>query len=113
MVLGQGHLLRSLYHFSLKIRLNLSVAQNPLVVSVAQILLVMSVKYFQLTESQIPLVVSVEHFSFFVSVEYFYLVESVSCSSPIWDNLPSGHHRYLLKGLNLGYMYWGQKHSFE
>ena len=36
-----------------------------------------------------------------------------SCSSPRWDNLPSGHQWYLLKGLNLGFMYWGQKHSSE
>ena len=36
-----------------------------------------------------------------------------SCSSPIWDNVPSGHQRYVLLGLNLGYMYWGQKHSSE
>ena len=36
-----------------------------------------------------------------------------SFSSPRWDNLPSGHQRYPLKGLNLGYMYWGQKHSSE
>ena len=35
------------------------------------------------------------------------------CSSPIWDNLPSGHQRYPLKGLNLGCIYWGQKHSSE
>ena len=36
-----------------------------------------------------------------------------SCSSPRWDNLPSGHQRHPLKGLNLGYMYWDQKHSSE
>ena len=36
-----------------------------------------------------------------------------SCSRPRWDNLPSGHQRYPLKGLNLGYMYWGQEHSTE
>ena len=36
-----------------------------------------------------------------------------SCSIPRWDNLPSGHQRYPLLGLNLGYMYWGQKHSSE
>ena len=36
-----------------------------------------------------------------------------SCSRPRWDNLPSGHQRYLLKGLNLGYMYWGQIYSSE
>ena len=36
----------------------------------------------------------------------FYLL---SYSSPRWDNLPSGHQRYPLFGLNLGYMYWGQK----
>ena len=35
------------------------------------------------------------------------LVES--CSSPRWDNSPSGHQRYPLFGLNLGYMYLGQK----
>ena len=40
-------------------------------------------------------------------------LHEVSCSSPIWDNLSSGHQRYPLKGLNLGYMYWGQKHSSE
>ena len=38
---------------------------------------------------------------------------AMSCSSPIWDNLPSGNQRYLLKGLNLGHMYWGQKQSSE
>ena len=37
----------------------------------------------------------------------------VSFSSPRWDNLPSGNQRYPLTGLNLGYMYWGQKHSSE
>ena len=37
----------------------------------------------------------------------------LSSSSPRWDNLPSGHQRYRLKGINLGYMYWGQKHSSE
>ena len=36
-----------------------------------------------------------------------------SCSSPRWDILPSGHQRYPLLGINLGYMYWGQKHSSE
>ena len=36
-----------------------------------------------------------------------------SCSIPRWDNLPSGHQRYPLKGLNLWYMYWGQKHYSE
>ena len=36
-----------------------------------------------------------------------------SCSSPICDSLPSGHQRYPLLGLILGYMYWGQKHSSE
>ena len=35
------------------------------------------------------------------------------CSSPRWENLPSGHQWYPLKGLSLGYMYWGQKHSSE
>ena len=39
------------------------------------------------------------------------LFTKVSCSSSRWDNLPSGHQRYPLLGLNLGYMYWGQKHS--
>ena len=38
---------------------------------------------------------------------------ALSCSSPRWDNSPSGHQRYTLFGLNLGYMYWGQKHSSE
>ena len=37
----------------------------------------------------------------------------LSCSSPRWDNLPSEHQRYPLFGLNLGYMYWGQKHFSE
>ena len=37
----------------------------------------------------------------------------VNFSSPRCDNVPSGHQRYPLKGLNLGYMYWGQKHSSE
>ena len=36
-----------------------------------------------------------------------------SFSIPRWDNVPSGHQRYPLKGLNLGYMYWGQKHYSE
>ena len=40
-------------------------------------------------------------------------VLAMSCSSPRWDSLPSGHQRYPLKGLNLGYIYWGQKHSSE
>ena len=35
----------------------------------------------------------------------------LNCSSPRWDNLPSGHQQYPLKGINLGYMYWGQKQS--
>ena len=35
-----------------------------------------------------------------------------SCSSPRWDNLPSGNQWYPLLGLNLGYMYWGQKKLF-
>ena len=39
------------------------------------------------------------------------MILSVIFSSPRWNNLPSGHQRYLLKGLNLGYIYWGQKHS--
>ena len=37
----------------------------------------------------------------------------MSCSSPRWDNLPSGHQRNPLLGLNLGHMYWVQKHSSE
>ena len=36
-----------------------------------------------------------------------------SFSRPRWDNLPSGHQRHPLLRLNLGYMYWGQKHSSE
>ena len=36
-----------------------------------------------------------------------------SFSIPRWENLPSGHQRYPLKGLNLGYMYWGQKNFSE
>ena len=32
---------------------------------------------------------------------YFYM----SCSSPRWDNLPSGYQIHPLKGLNLRYMY--------
>ena len=36
-----------------------------------------------------------------------------SCSSPRWGNLPSGHQRYSLKGINLGYMYWGENFSSE
>ena len=36
-----------------------------------------------------------------------------SCSSLGWYSLPSGHQQYLLLGINLGYMYWGQKHSSE
>ena len=37
----------------------------------------------------------------------------MSCSSPIWDNLPSGHQRNPLLGLKLRYMYWGQKDFSE
>ena len=36
-----------------------------------------------------------------------------SCYSLRWDNLPSGHQRYPLLGLNLGHMYWGKKNSSE
>ena len=36
-----------------------------------------------------------------------------SCSSLRWDNLPSGHQRYPLFGINLWYMYWCQKHFSE
>ena len=43
----------------------------------------------------------------------FTTVLYMSCSSPRWDNLPSGHQWYPLLGINLGYMYWGQKHSSE
>ena len=42
-----------------------------------------------------------------------YVFIELSCSIPRWENLPSGHQRYLLLGLNLGYMYWGQKHFSE
>ena len=42
-----------------------------------------------------------------------YIPKEWSCSIPRWDKLPSGHQRYPLKGLNLGYIYWGQKHSSE
>ena len=34
----------------------------------------------------------------------------LSCSSPRWDNLSSGHQWNPLLGLKLGYVYWGQKH---
>ena len=44
---------------------------------------------------------------------FLFFSSSLSCSSPRWDNLPSGHQRYSLKGINSGYMYWGQKHSSE
>ena len=37
-----------------------------------------------------------------------FIISLMSCSSPKWDNLPSGNQRYPLKGFNLGYMYWGQ-----
>ena len=37
----------------------------------------------------------------------------VSCSSPRWDNLPSGHQQNPLLGLKLRYMYWGQKDFSE
>ena len=50
MVLGPGHLVRALFHFSLKILLVMSVAKNQLVVSVDYFPLVVSVEYFQLTE---------------------------------------------------------------
>ena len=36
-----------------------------------------------------------------------------SCSSPRWDNLPSGHQQKPLLGLKVRYMYWGQKDFFE
>ena len=45
--------------------------------------------------------------------QYCWAKMGVSCYSPRWDNLPSGHQRYPLFGLNLGYMYWGQKHFYE
>ena len=32
---------------------------------------------------------------------------------PQMEKLPSGHQRYPLLGLNLGYMYWVQIHSSE
>ena len=35
------------------------------------------------------------------------------CSSPRWDNLPSGHQRNPLLGIILWYMYWGQKDFSE
>ena len=38
---------------------------------------------------------------------------TLSCSSPRWDNLPSGHQWNPLLGLILWYMYWGQKHFSE
>ena len=38
---------------------------------------------------------------------------SESCSSPRWDNLPSGHQRNPLLGLILQYMHWGQKYFSE
>ena len=34
----------------------------------------------------------------------------LSCSRPWWESLPSGYHYYLLKGLNLRYMYCVQNH---
>ena len=37
----------------------------------------------------------------------------VSFFIPIWDNLPSGYQHYPLKGINLRYMYCGQKHFSE
>ena len=43
----------------------------------------------------------------------FIVVALMCCSSPRWDNLPSGHQHYPLKGLNLGCMYWGQKDTSE
>ena len=48
-----------------------------------------------------------------VSLDGAVTLAVMSCSSPIWDNLPSGHQRYPLFGLNLGYMYWGQKQFSE
>ena len=36
-----------------------------------------------------------------------------SCSSPRWENLPSGHQRNPLSGLFVRYMYWGQKYFSE
>ena len=50
MVLGTGHLVRTISHFPLKI---------PLVVQVEYFLLAVSVDFFQLIELQNPLVVSV------------------------------------------------------
>ena len=36
-----------------------------------------------------------------------------SCSSPRWENLPSGHQQNPLLGLKVRYMYWGQKDFYE
>ena len=43
----------------------------------------------------------------------YFLAPFVSCSSPRWDNLPCGYQIHPLKGLNLRYIYYGQKHFSE
>ena len=45
------------------------------------------------------------------AVDFLLVVKS--CSIPRWENLPGGHQRYPLLVINLGYMYWGQKHVSE
>ena len=41
------------------------------------------------------------------------LVPDMSGSSPRLEKLTSGYHNYPLKGLNLRYMYYSQKHFSE
>ena len=40
-------------------------------------------------------------------------LDATELFQPHMGKLPSGHQRYPLLGLNLGYIYWGQKHFSE
>ena len=66
-------------------------------------------KYYEMLFLYVEYILAVSHKASDVIKE----ITALSCSSPRWENLPSGHQRYPLLGLNLGYMYWGQKHSSE
>ena len=77
MVLGPGHLVRAIFHFSLKILLVISVDYFHLVESLEYFHLVESLVYFHLVElmEYFDLVESMEFFDLVKSFEYF-LVES-------------------------------------
>ena len=53
------------------------------------------------------------NFDWYIKQNLLFQKKEESCSIPRWENLPSGHQRYPLFGINLGYMYWGQKHISE